>query len=336
MVIYFSGTGNARRVSLWLAGESRGEALPIGPEALERFDPEPGGLNGFVFPIHGFITVWPMLRFLWRLPRGCGGRVFVAAVTGGCRLGPVSIPGWEGSGLYLPLLILWAKGYRPVGARAFHFTVENWTALVPAPGEESCRGLMEQTRESAVAFARSLTSGRGSFSGQWSALAGAAMLPVSLGYLLAARFLLSKLFFASSRCNGCGLCAEHCPCHALEMRQGRPFWTFRCESCMRCMNFCPQRAVQASHLVVLAMVLLWGPLIRWCAGALNLFVPPGVAHFGAVFLSTALGIGFLAIFYRVWFWALRWKPVRLFFEYATLTRWYRRYREPATALRDFK
>ncbi|NQT87762.1 4Fe-4S binding protein [bacterium] len=36
-------------------------------------------------------------------------------------------------------------------------------------------------------------------------------LPVSLAYALPGRFYLAKMMFASSACNGCGLCAANCP-----------------------------------------------------------------------------------------------------------------------------
>ena len=51
-------------------------------------------------------------------------------------------------------------------------------------------------------------------------------------------------------------------------------------------------------------------------------------------LSLPAMIGILVVIYRVWSILLRWKPINCFFEYTTLTRWYRRYREPDTLWRD--
>jgi len=51
-------------------------------------------------------------------------------------------------------------------------------------------------------------------------------------------------------------------------------------------------------------------------------------------LSLPAMIGILVVLYRVWFTLLRLKPINCFFEYTTLTRWYRRYREPDTLWRD--
>jgi hypothetical protein len=60
----------------------------------------------------------------------------------------------------------------------------------------------------------------------------------------------------------------------------------------------------------------------------------GLAGSLAWLLSLPLMIGILVDFYRVWSALLRWKPINCFFEYTTLTRWYRRYREPDTLWRD--
>ena len=110
--------------------------------------PATGDLLGFVFPIHGFTTLITMLKFVWRFPRAkVPVFVFTAASTGGCRIGRLKIPGWEGSGLYLPLLLLWLKGYRCAGALPLRGTPENWTALIPPCSEAACRSMMDATRQ---------------------------------------------------------------------------------------------------------------------------------------------------------------------------------------------
>jgi len=254
---YFSGTGNARRVALWMAGEAGqlgadAQAHSIDFGALPEF-PESGDHIGFVFPVHGFTTIAAMLHFVWNFPQGNPSvSVFTAAVTGGCRIGPLK-------------------------------------------------------------------------------------LPVSVLYFCFARFFLAKLFFATSRCNACGLCAQGCPVSAIRMVRGRPFWTLQCESCMRCMNFCPQRAIQASQLLA-ALVFLYGSSVLTKALTALLqsqfAIVAGLAGGLAWLLSLPVLIGIWMVFYRVWFALLRWKPASCFFEYTTLTRWYRRYREPDTLSQD--
>jgi len=339
---YFSGTGNARRVALWMAEEAgrlgadaKAHSIDFGarPEL-----PGSGDLIGFVFPVHGFTTIAAMLRFVWNFPQGNRSvSVFTAAVTGGCRIGPLKLPGWEGNGLYLPLLLMWLKGYRCVGALPLRSTPENWTALVPACPESACRSLMRETHTATGPFIGKLLAGQCAFRGRVSLLFGIAVLPVSVLYYCFARFFLAKLFFATSRCNACGLCAEGCPVSAIRMLRGRPFWTLRCESCMRCMNFCPQRAIQASQLLAALVFLCGSSVLTKALTALlqsQLAISQGLAGGLAWVISLPVLIGILAVIYRVWSTLLLWKPINCFFEYTTLTRWYRRYQEPDTQRRD--
>ncbi len=344
-VYYFSGTGNARRAACWIVEAAARAGRPAQAQGIDRRDPPtapppPGTLTGFIFPVHGFTIIWAMLRFLLRFPPAKGkADVFVAASLGGCKFGRLFVPGWEGSGLYLALLVLRLKGYRCRGALPLRNTPENWTSLVPGYREDASRAMLEHTRRKAAWPVGRLLAGQSAFCGRISFLFGLAVLPVSLLYLLAGRFFLARLQFATRRCTGCGECGRRCPVGAIRMVRGRPFWKMSCESCMRCVNYCPRQAVQASHSFA---VLLW-----WVA---TLPVPawlfPGAALPG---LPEAWGRGLaiaaveypwallsMAAAYWLWFWLLAWPPVNVFFEYSTLTRLFTRYREPDTSWSDWK
>ncbi len=46
------------------------------------------------------------------------------------------------------------------------------------------------------------------------------------------------------KCNGCGLCAEHCRFNAIKMEKGKPVINpFLCEGCAACEVLCPQKAI---------------------------------------------------------------------------------------------
>ncbi len=46
------------------------------------------------------------------------------------------------------------------------------------------------------------------------------------------------------KCTGCGICAESCPVHAIEMSDGHPVMDFRtCINCLCCNESCPEGAV---------------------------------------------------------------------------------------------
>lgn len=343
-VYFFSGTGNARRAALWVAEEAAGMGLPCRLTSLDRrgppqAPPPQGTLTGFFFPVHGFTLIWAMLRFLFRFPRAQGpSGVFVAATLGGCKFGRVYVPGWEGSGLYLALLVLRLKGYRARGALPLRYTPENWTSLFPGYGEAAVRKMMERTRAKYVGRIRRLLSGQPEFSGRIGFLFGLAVLPVSLLYLLVGRFFLAKLQFATSRCTGCGECERHCPVGAIRLIGRRPYWKITCESCMRCLNFCPRGAVQSSQPFLLFLLWLIGlPVGVWLFGGGRL---PGVGAPWDRWLFVVLVeypwiLLSISAAYWVWFWLLAWKPVNRLFEFTTLTRIYPRTREPDTRWSDF-
>ncbi len=51
-------------------------------------------------------------------------------------------------------------------------------------------------------------------------------------------------FTANGSCIHCGLCAEDCPVHAIEMKDGKPFWKVpKCDNCLRCLHRCPVEAI---------------------------------------------------------------------------------------------
>lgn len=61
---------------------------------------------------------------------------------------------------------------------------------------------------------------------------------------------MAKLFFANSRCDGCGLCEKHCTVKAITMQgidNRQPYWRYNCESCMKCAALCPRNAIEAGH-----------------------------------------------------------------------------------------
>jgi Pyruvate/2-oxoacid:ferredoxin oxidoreductase delta subunit len=237
----------------------------------------------------------------------------------------------EGTAAYLVAFILAMKGYRIQGVSGLDMP-SNWLALHWGLSPANAGVIIARAEKRMERYIGGLLDGRKVFRGGICLFLGLLLLPVSFLYLLAGRFFLSKLFFADSRCTGCGLCAESCPCGAIRLygaKQSRPYWTFSCESCMRCMGFCPEQAVQASHP---GGVLLWYvtrlTLAAFAASLVTLPTPlPLIA--GYVIRLSVFSLAYLP------FWYLgRFSPVNGFYFRTTLTRWYRRYHEPETTISD--
>jgi Pyruvate/2-oxoacid:ferredoxin oxidoreductase delta subunit len=239
------------------------------------------------------------------------------------------LPGFAGTATWLPALIVALKGYRVRGLTGLDLPA-NWNALHPGMNAAHARFFSRRARVKVRRFTARMIAG-----GTWIAttcnalelLLGVALLPLSLGYLVGGKLFFSQLFFADHRCDGCGLCVAACPEKAIRTVRGRPRWTLRCESCQRCMALCPKQAVQAHH--GLAAFGIW--LTGLAALPLAAFHMAGPLQ--QVFeWSAAVGFFFLLQHVVV---RLHGRSLSLT-ALSTLTRWYRRYRELDTYVKDLR
>jgi Pyruvate/2-oxoacid:ferredoxin oxidoreductase delta subunit len=349
-VFFSSGTGNTYRVGCWFRELAEGRGVQVAAAEVERSDPRafspgPGVLLGLLHPTHGFTAPWDNISFALRLPRGRGTHAFVLATRAGTKLGPLFLPGMEGTAAYLVALLLLLRGYRVRGVTGLDMP-SNWLAAHPGFSRPAAEAIIARARPRALSFLAGLLEGRRRYRGFICLALGVLLLQVSFMYLVLARFLLAKLFFADSRCTSCGLCADMCPRRAVRMwppggkgrGPARPYWTFSCASCMRCMAFCPTAAVEAGHSWMIVLAALTSvPLGLYLL--IGLF--PGAAgsrwlenRWVAFFLNYPFTLAMAAAAYLV-FWALmRWPPANALFTRTTFTRVFRRYHEPETTIAE--
>lgn len=339
LILVHTGTGNSLRVGQWLqedllmagcTGElvqiAAGQTAPAPPTAADA-------VLVLIFPTHGFTAPWSVLRHVWSLPRRRGVMALPLATRGGTRWGRFLAPGAEGTAAMLVAVLLAWKGYRICGWRGIDMP-SNWTALHSALGARSVEALRGLARRQVADVAGRLAAGRvvmgiGTIV---QALIGLALLPLSLAYLLIGRQFLAKLFMASEACDGCGVCRDRCPHAAIRWFRQRPYWTLACESCMRCMAVCPRRAVQATQalggvylglgVMVTAMVTA-GLIGSWPA------VEPWLGSDLPMFLLHALVLAAVLVVTYALAWLLGRTPILGWLVHGlTLTRWYRRHRDP--------
>lgn len=348
VLYYFTGTGNSYRVANWMAESARQQGLDVRLAAVNEVRPEaePASdaetLVGLLSPTHAFTAPWWMIRFASRLPRSRGAGAFVLLTRGSMKYGRVITPGLEGSGAYLLALILRLKGYHVRGVTGLDMP-SNWTVIHPGQSHEEAEAIVERSQPRAMAFLAHLLEGKTAFKGGLELILGLALLPVSVLYLLVGHFLLAKLFYASDRCNGCGLCARSCPVQGIRMQgksNPRPYWTFLCESCTRCINFCPRQAVEASYPLGVAAVylsnvpiaaLLLDTLARQAAGAAGLkgtWVEWVIAY-PYKLLSFAAAYGVFSLLMRL-------PAFNRLLTRLTPTHYYRRYTAAGTSLKDLQ
>jgi ferredoxin len=345
VVYYFSGTGNTRRVAMWIAEEAERRGLEARVVSFETIDPREclrdpeGTLYGFAAASHGFSAPWAMIRFVSRLPRRRA-ETFVAATRAGMKFGPLITPGVNATGNFLLAFLLRLKGIR---TRAMFWTdmPSNWTSLHPAfpPAAAeaiAAKGELTTRRQAADFFDRATFASLGwtLYEIFWSLL----LAPVAAIYLVVGRRQLAKLFYADHKCDRCGLCAKYCPVGAIKLPRNKrlkPYWRSYCESCMRCMAFCPKGAVQSSQgwLAVVATAttgtLLAPAFYAWFSWAGAWKIP---ATIGAIGLGTAALVG--VPYYLIWG-ASNVKPLARALNFLTLTALFRRHRAPKTKAATF-
>ena len=214
-------------------------------------------LVGVLFPTHGFMPPWSMIKFLLRMRRQSGVPALCAATRGGIKVGPLRIPGIAGLGTFLAAFLMMIKGYRPRALFSldmpsnminFHWGLHTKNvAAISKRAKQKLAQLVPRIMEGhRVYFTRN---------NLWEALWGIGILwlyPIfPIAYLLIGKLFMAKVMFSNNRCAGCGLCAKFCPNQAIEMRsvgkKKRPYWTYHCEVCLRCMGYCSKKAVEAGH-----------------------------------------------------------------------------------------
>lgn len=269
LLVYYSGTGNSKRVCEWLQQEAVAKGMNTHVASYNQFDPINVGefkgktLVGFFSATHGFNMPHSMLKFILHFKEFKGADVFIGNTRAGMKLWKLFLPGLSGIAMYFPALIMLLKGYK-VKAMYPVDLPSNWISLHP--------GLRKKVVDSMVARCHRLTrwfAGK-IFTGERVFLKSFILLPldllvapVALGYYFIGRFIIAKTFVASYDCNSCGLCATQCPTQSIIMSDGRPYWKFTCESCMHCMNYCPKRAIETAHsfvfLMLAAVILIANP-----------------------------------------------------------------------------
>ena len=343
LIYVFTGTGNTLRASHWLAEALRAEGesvsiVKIEDEAKPIIDRQADCLI-LAAATHGFTTPWRMLRFIRALPPGNQRKVYLITTRAGVKIGPFFPAGVAASNGYLMATLLRLKGYMPRGLVNLDMP-SNWFSLHPIQHPTSIAQILARARQKVQVMSQVIHR-RGSawirLDNLYELFTAFVLAPISLLYLLVGRFGLAKAFFTNSACTGCGTCVRACPCDALQSKakNQKPYWTLHCESCMRCAAVCPHGAIEASHSWLALIIFLTLPssalwLLQQLEGVFGFHLSLWVElplYWCFVMASIVAGYHLL--------WLLSHTPVlRQLIYWSTLTRFWKRYREPTTKRRD--
>ena len=337
-IYYFSGTGNARNVALWIAGVAverkiRTEVIDIAIVDRKHIPrPPAGAMIGFVSPTHGFNYPPVSMYFIFRFPRSNGNRFFLMNTRAGLKLSKWFVPGLSGIALWLSAIVILLKGYHIAGLRSIDLP-SNWISFHPGVKEKVVESIYGHCKKISENFASEIFDGKRVYTAFRDIIQDILISPIAIAYFFMGRFMLAKTFYATRECDRCDICVDSCPVKAIVIVDKRPFWSYRCESCMRCMNNCPKRAIETAHGYIIAAMFLINLVIlvsfwRWVSSLIPLPADTGWYKIPFTFIRWGLTFAGLVVTYRMYHYLLRVPLVRELFYFTSLTRFrfWRRYR----------
>ena len=344
LLIYYSGTGNSKRVSDWIAETAAEAGIKSYVTSYDRFDAEKikefrgKTMVGFFSATHGFNLPHSMLKFLVRFNALKGSDVFIGNTRAGMKLSKLFLPGLSGIALYLPAFILFLKGYRirslyPVDLPS------NWISLHPGLKKKVIDSMFDHYRTLTRNYAAKVLSGNRVFLKAFALLPlDLLVFPLAVGYYFFGRYILAKTFITNKNCDSCGLCIKECTTGSIILSDNRPFWKLTCESCMKCMNHCPKRAIETAHsfffIILFAVIYLVNPFL---SEKVMILVTRLMNGSGAAYdiiytlVKWSLTVLIFALAYRLMHYLGRFPFFSRLITFSSLTYWkfWRRYKAPA-------
>jgi ferredoxin/flavodoxin len=321
VIFYFSGTGNAKRIALWLAefaAKQEIDCQSFNIARLERSsieDLDPDALIVIISPIHGFNFPKITLDFIRHFPKGKN-NIVLMNTRAGMKIGSYITPGLTGIAFIFSSVILKLKGYKIVGQIPFDMP-SNWISIHPSLNSNTVKYLHKENYSRVEKHANMLFSGKKDFHAYRDIIQDILIAPIALGYYLVGRFVFSKSYYASNDCDNCGLCVKQCPVKAIKLVNDRPYWTFNCESCMKCMNSCPKNAIETAHGLMVGTSIFSSVLLTYIL--YNMMKINIQSEFFRWILFNAVFFALLWILYRVQHILLRNRFISKWIAFTSLT-----------------
>ncbi|HEY4789409.1 MAG TPA: EFR1 family ferrodoxin [Bacteroidales bacterium] len=346
-IYYFSGTGNALQASRWISEIATQSGINVRLIPIDRYKKielsvaEGKTLIGFSSPTHGFNLPWIMLKFILRFPLSKGQDVFLLNTRAGMKMSKLFVPGLSGIAQLLPMVILFLKKYKIKGLQPVDLP-SNWISIHPGLRQKVVDSIFSRRKKEVTRFTEKMITGQTFYAPKffWALPVDLAISPIALLYFIYGRFFLSKTFMASADCNNCRLCEQKCPTESVIIKNNRPYWRFTCESCMRCINICPQKSIQSSHSLAVIIIYLTSaiPVFFWLSDAVDQYITGPNFHLKPILLfpfTWAFKLLCFYLIYLVFFSLMKVKIVNRFFEFTSLTKFWRRYKAPGIVAADF-
>lgn len=237
-IYYFTGTGNSLAVAKELAREiGESEIFPISKIMAhargtdKKFSPSAERII-LVYPVYASGLPGIVSDFASRL-KAEGKKIYAVATHGG-------LPGKVTH-------LLKSKLKEAGNELASGFIIKmpgNCITLYSAPGEQKQEELFRVASQKIKDISKKITEdAEGEFEQSFSVL-GVFQRGKMAETLMKRLKENDKDFYATDKCDSCGLCAAICPVGNIELKEGKPVWNHNCEQCMACIQWCPKEAIQ--------------------------------------------------------------------------------------------
>ena len=232
MILYFTGTGNSRRVALVLAREIGDQAVDIAPLIKKG---EKGVFSSerpyvIVAPTHAYYIPHVVEDFFNEATLQGNSKVYFLLSCGSTCSKPGVVRKLR------PLCL--KKGMELMGVEQIVMP-ENYITLFSAPSESDAIKIIEGGEKKVRELAPKIGSGEKIYLKSHPTFLTNVVNP-----LFCKNKLTDKPYYTTDACIGCGKCAAVCPVNDIVMQEKKPVWQGKCIQCMACISQCPTQAIE--------------------------------------------------------------------------------------------
>ncbi len=241
-IFYFTGTGNSLKAARDIAaGLQNVEVLSIAANAERISGIRPEGAVGFVFPVYYCGLPQIVHEYISAINLDQASYIWIACTYG-------STAG-NGGCISQTAKILKSRG-KVLNAAFYVKTVDNfilWTWDIP-PIDRHPK-LHENARRKSEYIAQIVASKKNHY--DWSMVEQIGPVIFRHKHFHNTVNDHDTSFYSGKGCTSCGLCADVCPTHNIDISNNHPIWKSKtCQRCLACLHLCPAACIQYGKVTV--------------------------------------------------------------------------------------
>lgn len=229
VIYYFTGTGNSMRAAVKIAKRLKDTQIISMRNDPKKVPATDADMIGFIYPVYHWTMPKPVTEFVEKLTINPNAYIFVVAM-------PSLIGGYACEKLEELLKL---KGAKITYGTKVHGVANYVTVYPPLPFPKI---VVPRTEKKLDKVAEDIISKKAKGIPRASIITQKKYPKIMPKYQ---KFIpeADYGFIIKESCISCGLCSKLCPCHNIEMVDGKPDFKHQCTQCMACVCYCPKRAI---------------------------------------------------------------------------------------------